>query len=149
MPKVYKYAVINENGEKEFVGFKFEVCEYLNCLSIEIDEVMRTKTPIVKGYTIRKELTLERERKIKYRHLKTSKKPIVINLKSKPMTKEEKKLDYLKRHIEEYGNTVLGEMPEAEVEEYRRKLEKIGIKTKSKLYRDENTRKKYYIITEV
>jgi len=57
-----------------------------------------------------------------------------------------KKLAYLKRHLNEYGNTVLGCIKEDKVKEYMSKLKEEGYNVRYKKVRDTTERRNYYIV---
>lgn len=129
--KVYIYYVY-EGNEIVYAGLKFQVCEFLKCLSIEIDEAVK-KGFKISGYSIKREETTERYVRPEEQQ------------EEKP--KKTSRIKYLEKHLEEFGNTVLGNMPEKEAVKILNKLEQeTGIKTRYTAKRDEHTRKKYYII---
>ena len=113
------YDEAYEGDKKLCSGIAKELAQYFNTTPECIYEYCRTKRLFHGIYTIRKmgrEITVE--------ELKEQKKP--KRIETKPKKKEDEKLAWMKLNLERHGNTYIKEDPDV----YRRKLAKLGIKTK-------------------
>lgn len=135
--KVFEYHLSKDNTIV-FSGLKFEICEYLKCLSIELDEAIK-KDSTLYGYKISRTLT---DRRYLFGKKARENKPIINIIERKV----DKRLNYLIRHLNEYGNTCLGCISEARVKEYIDKLDRQGIKAKYRKVKYKFDKRYWYVL---
>lgn len=129
--KIIKYALI-ENGEVAYEGTENELRIKLNKPSLSLSNYCGVNYRVDGRYRVKKVGVVDTK--------------ITKNRKPK-VTKEEKIMDYLKSHLEKYGNTVFAK---SNPETYLDLLKKDGIKCKARKVADTGgKRKTYYYIFEV
>ena len=138
MPKVYKYNVLNVN-EIVYTGYKWQVARFLGCTSDEVSYAA-TNNQVIGKCTITRFRVDDAEYANSMPKKETRYKP------PEEPRKRKTKVDYLVKHLEEYGNTVLGTMSEIKAIEYLGQVSQRGINTKYTKKKDEVTKRTYYII---
>lgn len=133
MPKVFEY-ILYKDGKEQYRGFKHNICNKLKCLSIELDEAYM-KGYEIDGYKVDRELT---DKKLK--------KKDVVDRVIYVEDKEDKTLAYLINHLNEYGNTCLGQIKEGLVKNYISKLKDRGLDVRYRKVKYDTDVKYWYVL---
>ena len=112
----YEFQLVKD-GKVHYQGFRHEIARLLHCQRIEVDEAYKYDFDL-QGFRVKRVLSNRKfELSIK------EDKPIEV------VSNEDKKLKYLVRHLEQYGNTVY---QGKRLNYYKQELANLGIKVKSR-----------------
>lgn len=132
--KTYQYFVYKEN-KLICKGNRNDLSIFFKITKVEVDNAVKYGNKINDYKIIRKLVDTDKIERLQ-----------VVN--SVVKEKKDKRLLYLIRHLSEYGNTVLGHLPEYKVNEYIDKLKSNGINARyKKIKYPEDTG--YWYIVEV
>lgn len=134
MPKVFEYQLI-KNDEVVFKGLKHEVMHRLKCLGIEIDNAYKHGYELY-GYKIDRRKT---QRRYTRRIFEPENKEEII-------IKKDKTIDYLVKHIKEYGNVAYAGSQPAK---YKKMLCELGYNVTYRRVKYKEDAKAWYVIERV